>query len=150
MHWSLCYSTMYIHVHVTLQCVTQLLLKWLCDQQIIFTLMSRINISNLIILRVRETLGTRLQYLQNKRKRETVLQSNMSSISEVTINMQIACNQNTQIVKLKSQCRIHHSFTSEQVDYSTFDWLKSKMLECIVPVQLPCDWLTLSGWPRLQ
>lgn len=33
--------------------------------------------------------------------------------------------------------------------YSTFDWLKAKMLDCIVLV-LPCDWLTLSRWPCLH
>ena len=31
----------------------------------------------------------------------------------------------------------------------TFDWLDLKMLESFVSV-LPCDWFTLSGWPRFQ
>ena len=30
-----------------------------------------------------------------------------------------------------------------------FDWLDLKMLESFVSV-LPCDWFTLSGWPRFQ
>ena len=31
--------------------------------------------------------------------------------------------------------------------YPTFDWLNLKMLESFVSV-LPCDWFSLSGWPR--
>ena len=67
-------------------------------------------------------------------------------------NAKLLKDKQFELRKVTGAVVVYSSPVNKQVEislYPTFDWLDLKMLESFVSV-LPCDWFTLSGWPRFQ